>query len=125
MSCAIETTANGALMAQVSAPLLSLRQSKNQWRIARAITVFPTAHQRRNQQRKGSQTTPVGTVARPAPRQKTAPLKISRPRHAVGTDQHTELGISQPQLAHALARRFGLSPAVADRLQEWLRRPAA
>jgi hypothetical protein len=36
-----------------------------------------------------------------------------------------ELGISQPQLANALARRFGLSPAAAERLLEWLRRAAA
>jgi hypothetical protein len=36
-----------------------------------------------------------------------------------------ELGISQPQLANALARRFGLSPMAAARLLEWLRRPAA
>jgi hypothetical protein len=37
----------------------------------------------------------------------------------------TDLGISQPQLANALARRFGLSAAVATRLQEWLRKTAA
>jgi hypothetical protein len=36
-----------------------------------------------------------------------------------------ELGISQPQLANALARRFGLSPVTATRLLEWLRRAAA
>jgi transcriptional regulator with XRE-family HTH domain len=34
------------------------------------------------------------------------------------------LGISQPQLANALACRFGLSPAVAEALVEWLRRAA-
>jgi AraC-like DNA-binding protein len=36
-----------------------------------------------------------------------------------------ELGISQPQLANVLARRFGLSPVVGERLLEWLRRAAA
>jgi hypothetical protein len=36
-----------------------------------------------------------------------------------------EFGISQPQLANVLARRFGLSVAVAERLLNWLRRAAA
>jgi hypothetical protein len=35
-----------------------------------------------------------------------------------------ELGISQPQLANALASRFGLSPEPAARLLTWLRRAA-
>jgi antitoxin component HigA of HigAB toxin-antitoxin module len=35
-----------------------------------------------------------------------------------------ELGISQPQLANALAGRFGLSREAAARLLAWLRRAA-
>jgi plasmid maintenance system antidote protein VapI len=35
-----------------------------------------------------------------------------------------ELGISQPQLANALACRFGLSPEVAARLLSWLQEAA-
>jgi transcriptional regulator with XRE-family HTH domain len=34
------------------------------------------------------------------------------------------LGISQPQLANALASRFGLSPEPASRLLAWLRKAA-
>ena len=47
--------------------------------------------------------------------------KLRTPRPVVAA----ELGISQPQLANALARRFGLSPVAAARLLEWLRRAAA
>jgi hypothetical protein len=46
--------------------------------------------------------------------------------HGVTQDQvATELGISQPQFANVLARRFGLSALTAARLLEWLRRMAA
>jgi hypothetical protein len=35
-----------------------------------------------------------------------------------------ELGISQPQLANALARRFGLSAGTAVRLLNWMQKAA-
>jgi len=46
---------------------------------------------------------------------------------ARGTTQDelaAELGISQPQLANALAGRFGLSPEPASRLLAWLQEAA-
>jgi transcriptional regulator with XRE-family HTH domain len=46
--------------------------------------------------------------------------------HGITQDElAAELGISQPQLANALARRFGLSPTTGQRLLDWLRRAAA
>jgi AraC-like DNA-binding protein len=44
-----------------------------------------------------------------------------RARGVTQDELAAELGISQPQLANALGRRFGLSPTVAERLLEWLR----
>jgi hypothetical protein len=48
-----------------------------------------------------------------------------RARGVTQDELAAELGISQPQLANALARRFGLSPTTAQRLLDWLRRAAA
>jgi hypothetical protein len=48
-----------------------------------------------------------------------------RARGATQDELAAAFGISQPQLANALARRFGLSQVVAERLLEWLRSTAA
>jgi transcriptional regulator with XRE-family HTH domain len=55
-----------------------------------------------------------------------AAIRAEMRARAVTQDElAAELGISQPQLANALARRFGLSPKTAERLMDWLRRAAA
>ena len=47
-----------------------------------------------------------------------------RARSVTQDELAAELGISQPQIANALAGRFGLSPEPASRLLAWLRRAA-
>jgi hypothetical protein len=47
-----------------------------------------------------------------------------RARAVTQDELAAELGISQPQLANALAGRFGLSPGPASRLLVWLRKAA-
>jgi len=47
-----------------------------------------------------------------------------RARGVTQDELAAELGISQPQLANALAGRFGLSPEPAARLLAWLREAA-
>ena len=47
-----------------------------------------------------------------------------RARGVTQDELAAQLGISQPQLANALARRFGLSPKAAERLLDWLRAAA-
>jgi transcriptional regulator with XRE-family HTH domain len=47
-----------------------------------------------------------------------------RARGVTQDELAAELGISQPQLAFALAGRFGLSPEAAARWLAWLRRAA-
>jgi hypothetical protein len=47
-----------------------------------------------------------------------------RARGVTQDELATIIGISQPQLANALGRRFGLSPEPAARLREWLRMAA-
>ena len=47
-----------------------------------------------------------------------------RARGVTQDELAAELGISQPQLANALAGRFGLSPEPAARLLAWLRKAA-
>jgi hypothetical protein len=47
-----------------------------------------------------------------------------RARAVTQDELAAELGISQPQLANALARRFGLSTTTAQRLLNWLRAAA-
>jgi Bifunctional DNA primase/polymerase, N-terminal len=54
-----------------------------------------------------------------------AAIRAEMRARAVTQDElAAELGISQPQLANALARRFGLSPKTAERLLDWLRAAA-
>ena len=47
-----------------------------------------------------------------------------RARGVTQEELAAELGISQPQIANALAGRFGLSGDVATRLLAWLREAA-